>query len=322
MKFNRTRRLRKNQVVRNMIRETSISLDDFIYPLFVLEGTNRKEEISSMKGIYRFSIDKLLEEVEELLSLGINSVILFGIPDEKDECGTSGFVEDGIIQKAVRAIKVNYPQMYIVTDVCMCEYTSHGHCGILDENMDVDNDKTLEYLGKIALSHAKAGADMIAPSDMMDGRVLYIRNILDDNGFDMIPIMAYSAKYASNYYGPFREAAESAPSHGDRKTYQMDYYNSDEALREIEADLLEGADIVIVKPALAYMDIIRRTKDNFNVPVASYNVSGEYSMIKSAIEQGLVNEDIIMETLVSLKRAGSDILISYFAKDVAKMLNK
>lgn len=322
MNFARTRRLRKNLVSRKLIRETDLSLDDFIYPLFVLEGNNKKEEISSMKGVYRFSIDKLLIEVKELLSLGINSVILFGIPDEKDECATSGFVDDGIIQKAVRAIKKDYPKMYVVTDVCMCEYTSHGHCGILDENMDVDNDKTLEYLGKIALSHAKAGADMIAPSDMMDGRILYIRRVLDENGFEYTPIMAYSAKYASNYYGPFREAAESAPSHGDRKTYQMDYYNSDEAMREIEADIVEGADIVIVKPALAYMDIIRRTKDEFNIPVASYNVSGEYSMIKSAIDQGLVNEDIIIETMVSLKRAGSDIIISYFAKDVARMLKE
>lgn len=322
MSFSRTRRLRKNQVVRNLIRETSISLDDFIYPLFIVEGENKKEEISSMKGVYRFSIDKLLEEVRELLDLGINSIILFGIPDEKDSCGTSGFVEDGIIQKAIRAIKENYPEMYVVTDVCMCEYTDHGHCGILTDDGDVDNDKTLEYLGKISLSHVEAGADMVAPSDMMDGRVAAIRSVLDENGYEYIPIMAYSAKYASNYYGPFREAAESAPSHGDRKTYQMDYYNSDEAMREIMADLEEGADLIIVKPALAYMDIIRRAKDEFNIPIASYNVSGEYSMIKSAIENGLVNEDIIMETLVSLKRAGSDILISYFAKDIARMLKK
>ncbi len=322
MSFSRTRRLRKNQVVRNLIRETSISLDDFIYPLFIVEGENKKEEISSMKGVYRFSIDKLLEEVRELLDLGINSIILFGIPDEKDSCGTSGFVEDGIIQKAIRAIKEKYPEMYVVTDVCMCEYTDHGHCGILTDDGDVDNDKTLEYLGKISLSHVEAGADMVAPSDMMDGRVAAIRSVLDENGYEYIPIMAYSAKYASNYYGPFREAAESAPSHGDRKTYQMDYYNSDEAMREIMADLEEGADLIIVKPALAYMDIIRRAKDEFNIPIASYNVSGEYSMIKSAIENGLVNEDIIMETLVSLKRAGSDILISYFAKDIARMLKK
>ncbi len=318
--FKRTRRLRNNSAIRDMVREVTISTDDFIYPLFVVEGEGVKEEISSMKGNYRFSVDLLIKEVEELLDLGIKSVLLFGIPDNKDEVGTGAYAEDGIIQKAVIAIKKHCPDMYVITDLCMCEYTCHGHCGILDENNYVDNDKTLEYLGKIAISHAKAGADMIAPSDMMDGRVSYIRQSLDKEGFVNIPIMSYSAKYSSSYYGPFRDAAESAPSFGDRKTYQMDPANRREALREIEYDIDEGADLIIVKPALAYLDIIREARDNFNVPIVAYNVSGEYSMLKLAVENNILSEDVILETLISIKRAGADMIITYFAKDLAKSM--
>lgn len=318
----RPRRLRNGKVIRSMVRETKLQLEDFIYPLFVVEGQGIKNEISSMKGVYHFSVDKLNDEVEELLSLGINAVILFGIPNSKDEVGTSGFIHDGIVQKAIRMIKKNYPEMYVVTDVCMCEYTCHGHCGILNETGEVENDTTLKYLGKIALSHAEAGADMVSPSDMMDGRIGYIRQLLDENGFESIPIMAYSAKYSSSYYGPFREAADSAPSFGDRKSYQMDYANSDEALREMEMDIAEGADIIMVKPALSYLDIIRRAKDNFNMPLAAYNVSGEYSMLKMAVENGLVGEEVIYESLLSIKRAGAQIIISYFAKDMARYLRE
>ena len=303
-----------------MVREVSISTDDFIYPLFVVEGEGVKEEISSMKGNYRFSVDLLIKEVEELLDLGIKSVLLFGIPSVKDELGSQAYDDDGIIQRAVRAIKKHHPDMYVITDLCMCEYTCHGHCGILDENNYVDNDKTLEYLGKIAISHAKAGADMIAPSDMMDGRVKHIRESLDKEGFVNIPIMSYSAKYSSSYYGPFRDAAESAPSFGDRKTYQMDPANRREALREISLDIDEGADLIIVKPALAYLDIIREARDNFNVPVVAYNVSGEYSMLKFAVENNILSEDVILESLISIKRAGADMIITYFAKDLAKSL--
>ncbi|MCR2043697.1 porphobilinogen synthase [Anaerosalibacter massiliensis] len=318
--LNRPRRLRKNETIRNLIRETKLSVEDFIYPIFVEEGTNIKEEIPSMEGVYRYSVDRVLKEVEEVESLGIKAILLFGIPANKDELGTEGYAEDGIVQKATREIKKVFPQMYVITDVCMCEYTSHGHCGILLENGYVDNDKTLEYLGKIALSHARAGADMIAPSDMMDGRIEYIRNCLDDNGFKTVPIMAYSAKYASSFYGPFRDAADSSPAFGDRKSYQMDPANTDEAMREIELDIMEGADIIMVKPALSYLDIIRRAKDNFNMPLAAYNVSGEYSMLKMAVKEGLLDETAILESLLSIKRAGADIIISYFAKDVAKIL--
>ena len=317
-KFNRTRRLRKTAFIRDLVRETSISLDDFIYPLFVVEGEGIKREIGSMKGNYHFSVDMLVKEVEELLNLGIKAVLLFGIPGEKDEVGSDAFSDDGIIQKAIRAIKKHHPEMYVITDLCMCEYTCHGHCGILTEDKDVDNDKTLEYLGKIAVSNAKAGADMIAPSDMMDGRVKIIREALDKEGFVNVPIMAYSAKYASNYYGPFRDAADSAPSFGDRKTYQMDPANSREAMREIQYDIEEGADLVMVKPALAYLDVIRMARDNFNVPIVAYNVSGEYSMLKAAVENNILSEDVILETLVSIKRAGADLIITYFAKELAE----
>lgn len=320
--MHRTRRLRKNSVIRSMVRETNLSVDDFIYPLFIVEGENIKKEISSMKGVYHFSVDRVLEEVKELLDLGLKSIILFGIPNEKDPLGSEGYSSEGIIQKAIRAIKAKYPEMYIITDVCMCEYTSHGHCGILQEDGEVDNDATLPYLSKIALSHVEAGADMVSPSDMMDGRIGHMRNVLDQNGYETIPIMSYSAKYCSTFYGPFREAAESAPSCGDRKSYQMDYANSDEAVREVMYDIEEGADIVIVKPALSYLDIIRRMKDDFNIPIAAYNVSGEYSMVKMAIENGIAGEELIMEVLISMKRAGADIIISYFAKDVAKYLKQ
>ncbi len=318
--MHRARRLRKNSTIRNLVKETRLSIDAFIYPLFIVEGESIKREISSMKGVYHFSVDKVLDEVKELLELGIQSILLFGVPDKKDELGTEAYAEDGIIQRAIRAIKKEYPEMYLITDVCMCEYTSHGHCGILDEEGYVNNDESIEYLSRIAVSHAEAGVDMVAPSDMMDYRVAHMRMSLDDNGYENIPIMSYSAKYCSAFYGPFREAAESAPSCGDRKSYQMDMANSDEAMREVQYDIDEGADIIIVKPALSYLDIIRRTKDNFNIPVAAYNVSGEYSMIKSAIDQGIVGEDVMIETLTSIKRAGADIIISYFAKDLAKLL--
>ena len=318
--MHRARRLRKNSVIRNLVRETKLSIDDFIYPLFIVEGESIKREISSMKGVYHFSVDKVLDEVKELLELGIHSIILFGVPDKKDELGSQAYAEDGIIQRAIRAIKKEYPEIYVITDVCMCEYTSHGHCGILDDEGYVNNDESIDYLSRIAVSHARAGADMVAPSDMMDYRVAHMRMSLDEQGYENIPIMSYSAKYCSAFYGPFREAAESAPSCGDRKSYQMDMANSDEAMREVQYDIDEGADIIIVKPALSYLDIIRRTKDNFNIPIAAYNVSGEYSMIKSAIEQGIVGEDVMIETLTSIKRAGADIIISYFAKDVAKLL--
>lgn len=318
--LNRPRRLRKNTSIRSLIRETRLSIDDFIYPIFVQDGIGIEEEISSMEGIYRYSVDRVLGEIEEVDRLGIKAILLFGIPDEKDEFGSNSYAEDGVIQKAIRTIKKSFPQMYIITDICMCEYTSHGHCGILQEDGYVDNDKTLEYLGKIALSHVKAGADMVAPSDMMDGRIGYIRRYLDRHGFETTPIMAYSAKYASSFYGPFRDAADSAPAFGDRKSYQMDPANTDEAIREIRLDIVEGADIVMVKPALSYLDIIRRAKDNFNLPIAAYNVSGEYSMLKMAVREGLLDENAILESLISIKRAGADIIISYFAKDVARLL--
>ncbi|WP_054741875.1 porphobilinogen synthase [Cellulosilyticum ruminicola] len=316
----RPRRLRSSQAIRNLVRETVLHVEDFIYPLFVVEGENIKEEISSMPDVYHFSIDRLREEIMELKSLGIRYIILFGIPNHKDECGSEGFAHDGIVQKAVRAIKEWDPEMFVITDVCMCEYTSHGHCGILTETGYVDNDKTLEYLTKIAVSHAEAGADMVAPSDMMDGRISALRQGLDEAGYMNVSIMAYSAKYSSSFYGPFREAAHSAPSFGDRKTYQMDPANSDEALREGALDCEEGADIIMVKPALSYLDVIRRFKDNFNMPIAAYNVSGEYSMLKLAVKNGLLSEDAIYESVMSIKRAGATIIITYFAKELARKM--
>lgn len=318
----RPRRLRTNETIRGLVRETRLSLDTLVYPLFVVEGRNIKKEITSLKGNYHLSVDRLEEEIKELVDLGIKSVILFGIPSEKDEKGCGAYHDHGIIQKAIREVKNKFKDMYVITDVCMCEYTSHGHCGILTESGYVDNDETLEYLGKIAVSHAEAGADMVAPSDMMDGRIAFMREALDKAGYVNIPIMAYSAKYASAFYGPFREAADSAPSFGDRKSYQMDPANINEAIREVELDIEEGADIVMVKPALSYLDVIRKVKDNFNMPIAAYNVSGEYAMIRSCIDSGLLSEDAIMESLLSIKRAGADIIITYFAKDAARMLRR
>jgi len=318
----RPRRLRANENLRNLIKETELSVNDFIYPVFICPGNKIKKEIKSMPDIYQFSIDKVIEEIKEAKDLGIKYFILFGIPEKKDELGSEAYSSKGIIQRALRQIKKKVDDIVLITDVCLCEYTSHGHCGIVKDGK-ILNDETLELLGKEALSHVKAGADMVAPSDMMDGRVGYIREILDSNGFEDIPIMAYSAKYASAYYGPFRDAAESPPQFGDRKSYQMDIANSNEALREVELDIDEGADIVMVKPALAYLDIIYKVKQEFNRPVAAYNVSGEYSMIKAAGKLGWIDEEkVMMETLLSIKRAGADIILTYFAKQAAKLLNK
>lgn len=318
----RPRRLRSTKAIRNLVRETKVQVEDLIYPLFIVDGENIKREISSMEGVYHFSVDKLEDEINELTELGIEHVLLFGVPDDhkKDCCGSEAFNDDGCLQRAVRKIKEINPEMDVICDVCMCEYTSHGHCGILTETGYVDNDKTLEYLAKISLSYAKAGADMVAPSDMMDGRIGAIRNALDENGYENVAIMAYSAKYASSFYGPFREAANSAPAFGDRKTYQMDPANLNEAMIEAELDIQEGADIIMVKPALSYLDVIRRFKDNYNMPIAAYNVSGEYSMLKLAVKQGLLNESAIYEAVMSIKRAGATIIITYFAKDLARML--
>lgn len=318
----RPRRLRINSATRNLVRETKLNIEDLIYPLFIVEGENIKREISSLPDVYHFSLDMLEEEIKEIKDLGIEHVILFGIPHEheKDACGSESYNDNGIIQRAVRKIKEIDPNMNVVTDVCMCEYTSHGHCGILTECGYVDNDKTLDQLAKIAVSHVKAGADMVAPSDMMDGRVKAIREALDKAGFVHIPIMSYSVKYASTFYGPFREAANSAPSFGDRKAYQMDPANTNEALIEAELDVLEGADILMVKPALSYLDVIRKVKDNYNLPLAAYNVSGEYAMLKSAVKNGILSEGAIYESILSIKRAGADIIITYFAKDLAKMI--
>lgn len=314
----RGRRLRTNEVIRSMVRETVIHKEELIYPLFVVEGEGIKEEIPSMPDNYRFSIDKLMEEIKEIYELGIKGVLIFGIPDHKDELGTSAYCEGNIVAKAISEIKKYYPDMYVVADVCLCEYTNHGHCGFI-ENGYVNNDKTLPLLAKAAVSYAEAGADMIAPSDMMDGRIGYIRKALDDAGFVNTVLMSYSAKYCSAFYGPFRDAADSAPKFGDRKTYQMDPANGREALKEILADIDEGADIIMVKPALPYLDVIKTARENVNVPVCAYNVSGEYSMIKSADKMGwLDGKKAAMESLVSIKRAGADIIITYFAKEFAK----
>lgn len=316
----RPRRLRNSLAIREMVRETTLERRNLVYPIFVVEGENIKEEISSLKGIFHFSLDRLEEEIKELIDLGIGYVILFGVPNDKDAFGKEAYSETGIVQQAVRKVKEIAPDMYVITDVCMCQYTDHGHCGILDKEGYVQNDVTLPYLARIAVSHVMAGADMVAPSDMMDGRVAAIRTALDENGFVNTPIMAYSAKYASSFYGPFRAAAHSAPLFGDRKTYQMDIANTDEALREVELDLEEGADIVMVKPALSYLDIIRRVKDNFNAPIAAYSVSGEYAMIKMAVDNGLLDERAIYESVLSIKRAGADIIITYFAKELCKWI--
>ena len=318
----RPRRLRSSKAIRNLVRETKLQVEDLIYPLFIVDGENIKREIPSMEGVYHFSVDMLEDEIKELTDLGIEHVLLFGVPDDnkKDCCGSEAFNPEGSVQRAIKKIKEINPEIDVICDVCMCEYTSHGHCGILTDSGYVHNDKTLDYLGKISLSYAKAGADMVAPSDMMDGRIGYIREVLDNNGFENVAIMAYSAKYASAFYGPFRDAANSAPKFGDRKTYQMDPANSNEAIIEGQLDVEEGADIIMVKPALSYLDIIQRFKDNFNLPIAAYNVSGEYSMLKLAIKEGLLNESAIYEAVMSIKRAGATIIITYFAKDIAKML--
>lgn len=320
--FRRHRRLRENEVIRGMVRETYLHTSDFIYPLFVVEGTNKKEEISSLPGNYHFSIDRLHEIVDEMKEVGVKSVLLFGIPDHKDECGSGAYDEDGIIQKAIRKIKELDPEMFVITDVCMCEYTSHGHCGIIHDHQ-VDNDETLNYIAKIAVSHAKAGADMIAPSDMMDGRVLAIREALDENGFKNISIMAYSAKYCSAFYGPFREAADSAPQFGNRKGYQMDPANVREAMLEIEDDIDEGADIIMVKPAMPYLDVIRCARDRYDFPIAAYNVSGEFAMVKAAAKAGLIDEKAVaLEMLTSIKRAGAKMIITYYALEAAKWIRE
>ena len=318
----RPRRLRRNSNLRKLLAETKLSVDDFIYPMFVTPGNNKKVPVSSMPGIYKQSIDNLIKEIREVKKLGIKAILLFGIPERKDEMGTEGYDENGIIQKAIKEIKKKVKDIIVITDVCMCEYTSHGHCGIIRDG-DVDNDETLQYLARMSLSHAQAGADMVAPSDMMDGRVGVIRDELDANGFSSIAIMSYAAKYASAFYGPFREAAESPPQFGDRRSYQMDPPNVREALREIELDIEEGADIVMVKPALAYLDVIRAAREEFDHPIAAYNVSGEYSMVKAAGKLGWIDEELVMmEVLTSIKRAGADLILTYFAKDVAKVLSR
>ena len=318
--FSRNRRLRASSAVRDLVRETVLNPTDFIYPIFVVEGENVKDEIESLQGNYHYSIDRLHEIVEEVKSSGVRGVILFGLPDYKDEIASSAFDENGIVQRAVKKIKELAPELLVITDVCMCQYTSHGHCGIIDCGV-VDNDRTLEYISKIALSHAVAGADMVAPSDMMDGRVMAIRNILDENGYENISIMAYSAKYSSSFYGPFREAAHSTPQFGDRKTYQMDPGNIRQAMKEIEDDIAEGADIIMVKPALSYLDVIRWARDRYDVPIAAYSVSGEFAMVKAAAKMGWINEkEIALEMLTSIKRAGADIIITYYALDACKWL--
>ena len=317
----RPRRLRKTKSIRKIIQETDLSVSDFIYPMFVIPGNGVKEEITSMPGIFRYSIDNTIKEIKEIKELGIQAVLLFGIPEKKDEHGSEGYNENGIIQKALRKIKEEIKDILLITDVCMCEYTSHGHCGIVKDG-EVENDETLQYLGRMALSHAKAGADIVAPSDMMDGRVGVIREVLDENGFQNVAIMSYSAKYASAFYGPFREAAHSTPLFGDRHGYQMDPPNIREALREISLDIQEGADIVMIKPALSYLDVIKAAKEEFDYPIAAYSVSGEYSMVKAAGRLGWVDETkLMMEILTSIKRAGADIIITYFAKDAASILN-
>lgn len=317
----RNRRLRANAIIRNMVRETRISKDSLIYPMFFEEGENIFEEIESMPGQYRMSIDRCDSVIKELLDAGVGAVMLFGIPKHKDEVGSEAYHDHGIVQEAIRYIKENYP-IYVIGDVCMCEYTSHGHCGIL-KGYDVDNDTTIKYIAKIALSQVEAGADMVAPSDMMDGRVSEIRELLDANGYKNIPIMSYSAKYASAFYGPFRAAADSAPAFGDRKTYQMDVHNIREALKEVYDDVAEGADIVMVKPAMSFLDVVAKVKEITDIPVAAYSVSGEYAMVKSAAKNGFIDEEKIMcEMAVSAFRAGADIYITYYAKELAKCIDK
>lgn len=316
----RPRRLRMSEGIRDMVRETELSVKDLVYPVFVVPGEGVIQEVKLMPGVFRYSADMLPPVAKELKSLGIPAVLLFGVPEKKDSMASEAFSNDGAVQKAIAAIKEAEPSLVVITDVCLCAYTDHGHCGLIKGGV-VDNDSTLEVLAKVALSHAGAGADVVAPSDMMDGRVLAIRTALDESGYTNVSIMAYSAKYASAFYGPFREAANSAPRFGDRKTYQMDPANSDEAIREVELDIEEGADIVMVKPALGYLDVIRRVKETFPVPVAAYSVSGEYAMIKAASAAGAIDEEkAVLEVLTSIKRAGADMIITYFARDVARWL--
>ena len=318
----RLRRLRYNPLVRDLVRETKLSKDDLIYPLFIIYGENIKNEVPSMPGVFQLSIENAVEECKELVRLGIKAVILFGIPEHKDEVGSEAYSDTGIIQRAIRAIKSEVKDLVIITDVCLCEYTSHGHCGIVRGD-EILNDETVSLLAKEAISHAKAGADMIAPSDMMDGRILEIRKALDKYDFQNIPIMSYAVKYSSGYYGPFRDAAESAPSFGDRRSHQMDIANSLEAIREAESDIEEGADVIMVKPAGPYLDVIKAVKDRFGMPTAAYQVSGEYSMIKAAGKLGWIDEERVMiESLIAIKRAGADMILTYFAKDVAKYLDE
>jgi porphobilinogen synthase len=320
--FTRLRRTRMNATLRSMVRETELSTNDFIYPLFVVPGKKVKKEVSSMPGVYQMSVDEIVKECAEVQSLNIPAVILFGIPEHKDEVGSEAYNENGVVQQAIRAIKKEIPELFVITDVCLCEYTSHGHCGIVRGN-EIVNDESIELLANEALSHAQAGCDMVAPSDMFDGRVKAIRTMLDENGFHNLPIMSYAAKYASGFYGPFREAAESTPKFGDRRSHQMDPANSNEALREVETDIEEGADIVMVKPAMPYLDIIRQVKDTFQMPTAAYNVSGEYSMVKAASQLGWIDEQrVMLEMLTGIKRAGADMILTYFAKDAARVLRR
>ena len=320
--ISRTRRLRKTENIRRLVSENKLTIDDLIYPLFIEEGKNIATEIKSMPGIKRFSLDKISTELDEVTSLNIPAVLLFGIPSKKDDVGSETWNDNGIVQQAIRFIKKNYPKLYVITDVCFCEYTSHGHCGVIHNN-GVDNDATLVNIAKQTISHAKAGADMLAPSGMMDGTIITMREALDNTGYYDLPIMGYSVKYSSAFYGPFRDAADSTPTFGDRKTYQMDPANRDEAMREAAFDDAEGADILMVKPALSYLDIVRDLKNNYDRPIACYNVSGEYAMIKAAGDKGWIDEEkVMMESLLSMKRAGADIIITYFAKEVAKILKR
>ncbi|WP_068674516.1 porphobilinogen synthase [Oceanobacillus sp. Castelsardo] len=322
MDFKRHRKLRSSASMRSLVRENHLRVDDFIYPMFVIEGNNIRNEVPSMPGVYQVSMDLLLGEIKEVYELGIKAVMFFGVVTAKDEIGTGAFIDDGIVQKATRLVKEKYPDLLVVADTCLCEYTDHGHCGVI-HNHDVDNDESLKVLAKTAVSQAKAGADIIAPSNMMDGFVVAIRQALDEAGFESIPIMSYAVKYASAFYGPFRDAADSAPQFGDRKTYQMDPANRLEAIREAESDIEEGADFIMVKPALSFLDIIRDVRNHVNVPVVAYNVSGEYAMIKAAAQNGWIDEEkIVMEMLTSMKRAGADIILTYFAKDVATWLKE
>lgn len=318
----RSRRLRRTAALRALVRETRLSAEQLVYPLFIVPGTKVRQEVPSMPGVFRFSVDRLAAEAEALLKLGISAVILFGIPEKKDGAGSGAHAKDGIVQRGIRELKKRTPQLTVITDVCLCEYTDHGHCGFLVNN-EVDNDATLEILAQTALSHARAGADMVAPSDMMDGRVAEIRGMLDENGFEMVPIMSYAVKYASAFYGPFRDAAESTPQFGDRRGYQMDPANVREALREATLDTEEGADILMVKPALAYLDIIARLREEFDLPIAAYQVSGEYAMIKAAAANGWIDGERAMEeSLLAIRRAGADIIITYFAKEMARLVHK